>query len=167
MVTIIWDSDMYAIGDSDFYLRDNNRMKYPEFANRLKQLIKEKKGDLSQLETAKWLGVSQPTVNSWLQGEAMPGMPKAIDICGKLDCCVEYLLTGNGPKRFLVDLTDEKHIKILQALKSAKAAIEHDGSNEAMENEDALYRFAVDRSIGGGVVTDSQLKAFLSVLVSK
>lgn len=166
MVTIIGDSDMYAIGVYDFYLRDNDRMKYPEFASRLKNLIREKKGDLSQLEAAKWLGVSQPTINSWLNGEAMPGMPKAIDICGKLECCVEYLLTGNGPKRFVVDMTDEKHIKILQALKSAKAAIDYDGSEEAKKHEDDLYKFAVDRAIGGDV-TDSQLKAFLDVLVGK
>lgn len=158
---------MHAIGVCDFYLRDNCRMKYPEFANRLRQLIREKKGDLSQLQTAKWLKVSQPTINSWLQGEAMPGMTKAIEVCGKLDCCVEYFLTGNGPKRFDIDLTDEKHIKILQALKSAKAAIEQDGSKKAKDNEHVLYRFAVDLSIGEGIVTESQLKAFLTALVSK
>jgi hypothetical protein len=157
---------MRAIGIYDFYLRDNCPMKYPEFSNRLKQLIKDKKGDLSQLEVAKWLGVSQPTINSWLQGEAMPGMPKSIECCNKLDCCVEYFLTGKGPKRFVVDLTDDKHLRILQALKSAKAAIEYDGSEEAKKNEDALYRFAIDRVFDGNL-TDSQLKAFLSVLVSK
>lgn len=157
---------MYAIAICDYYLSDNAAMKYPEFADRLQKLIHEKKGESTQTETAKWFGVSQPTINSWLQGEAMPGMPKAIAICRKLDCCVEYLLTGKGPKRFAVDLNDEKHLKILQALKSAKAAIEHDGSEEAKDNEDALYKFAMDRAMVGEV-TDSQLAAFLSVLVSK
>lgn len=163
---IIGVSDMCAIGFCDFYISDNAKMKYPDFAERLQKLIEDKKRGITQTEAAKWLGVSQPTINSWLQGEAMPGMPKAIQVCKKLDCCVEYLLTGNGPKRFAVDLTDEKHIKILQALKSAKAAIEDDGNEEAKQNEDFLYRFAIDRAMVGEV-TDSQLAAFLSALVSK
>ncbi len=140
-------------------------MKYREFAERLKAQLIEKLGEFTQQEAGKLLGVSQPTINSWLNGEAMPGMPKAIATAKKLDCCVEYLLTGNGPKQYTIDLTDETHSRILQALKLAKATIENDGSLEAKKYEVDLYRLAVDRAMVGEV-SEGQLSVFLQALVN-
>lgn len=138
-------------------------MKYPEFPKRFLALVLEQKTNPSQAEIGKWLGVSQPTINSWLAGEALPGMNKATDVALKLNCCVEYLLTGRGPKRPGVDLTDETHRRIMQALVSAKAAIDHDGSQIAKDRSNELYRFAVDMALSGRV-SDEHLQAFIAVM---
>lgn len=75
---------------------------YPhaEFGRRLDRLIDESayKGE-SQRKLGKRFDVSGPTVNEWLKGKKMPGIETAIRVALTLDVCVEYLLTGRGPKR--------------------------------------------------------------------
>lgn len=165
MFSIIGCSDGFAIGISNYSLRDNTGMKYPGFARRLNELLIDAKGHMSQAEAGKYLGVSQPTYHSWINGEAMPGMPKAIEIASKLNCCVEYLLTGNGPKRFTVDIEDETHKRILTALRAVEVAIARHGGEDAKNNRQALYRFALDRAMVGDV-TEEQLAAFIQFMSS-
>ena len=75
---------------------------YPhaEFGKRLDRMIAESnyKGE-SQRKLGKRFDVSGPTVNEWLKGKKMPGIETAIRVALTLDVCVEYLLTGRGPKR--------------------------------------------------------------------
>lgn len=75
---------------------------YPheEFGKRLRGLIGESKyqGE-SQRKLGRRFEVSGPTVNEWLKGKKMPGIETAIRIALTIDVCVEYLLTGRGPKR--------------------------------------------------------------------
>ncbi len=75
---------------------------YPhaEFGKRLDRLIDESsyKGE-SQRKLGKRFDVSGPTGNEWLKGKKMPGIETAIRVALILDVCVEYLLTGRGPKR--------------------------------------------------------------------
>lgn len=74
---------------------------YPHvvFGNRLQRLIDESpyKGE-SQRRLGRRFDVSGPTVNEWLKGKKMPGIETAIRVALVLDVCVEYLLTGRGPK---------------------------------------------------------------------
>lgn len=46
----------------------------------------------------KLFGVSSATVNDWRHGKKCPKMKNALDIAVKLNVCVEWLLTGRGPK---------------------------------------------------------------------
>ena len=70
------------------------------FGQRLRRLIDESpyKGE-SQRRLGRTFGVSGPTVNEWLKGKKMPGIETAIRVALVLDVCVEYLLTGRGPKQ--------------------------------------------------------------------
>lgn len=100
MGPIIADSDQSATTNSDNILHDNDRMKYPEFAERFKQLISESPySDKNQKEIGAWLGVSQALVSEWRSGYKLPSTKTAIKIAGKLKCEVEWLLTGRGEKR--------------------------------------------------------------------
>lgn len=44
-------------------------------------------------------GVSSATVNDWRHGKKCPTMKNALDIAIKLNVCVEWILTGRGPKK--------------------------------------------------------------------
>jgi transcriptional regulator with XRE-family HTH domain len=70
-----------------------------EFGNRLQRLINE--AGLSHLtgdELGKRFGVSGPMLTYYRQGDKLPAMRTAIRMAVSLNCCVEYLLTGRGPK---------------------------------------------------------------------
>ena len=70
-----------------------------EFGNRLQRLINE--AGLSHLtgdELGKRFGVSGPMLTYYRQGDKLPAMRTAIRMAVALNCCVEYLLTGRGPK---------------------------------------------------------------------
>lgn len=47
----------------------------------------------------KLFDVSSATVNDWRHGKKCPTMKNALDIAVKLNVCVEWILTGRGPKR--------------------------------------------------------------------
>lgn len=100
MHDIIANSEPNSIVNSELNLAHNNKMKYPEFAKRFRSLWEEsEEAPETQKELAKWLDYSQPTISDWVNGEKLPSMETAINICEKFDCCVEYLLTGKGQKR--------------------------------------------------------------------
>lgn len=80
-----------------------------EFGRRFSILVREKYGKIPpQQELGRDLGVAQPTARSWLNGENVPGMEKAIEVAMFFGVCVEWLLTGRGAKfPTLPDPTDE------------------------------------------------------------
>lgn len=145
---------------------NTSQKRYPEFAARFREVLHDKAWEkYTRKELGKMIGVSASLVTYWWNGDRLPTVEQAAHLGNIFECQVEWLLTGKGSKRFDVDLSDEKHFRILTAIKSAKAAIEADGSKEAVDNEQMLYRFAIDKALAGPV-TDSQLKAFLKALVS-
>ena len=114
--SIIGYSDKKTI--DDFYNGnvDTYSMKYPEFASRLDQVWKEcEDAPKKQTPLAKWLGFAQPTINDWLNGKILPSLDTAIKLASKFDVCVEWLITGNGPKRS-TDLINTKEILDLSKL---------------------------------------------------
>jgi hypothetical protein len=58
---------------------------YEDFAGRLKEAIADQGG------------VSG--AGKWLRGESLPGMENALLLATELGVCVEWLLTGRGPKK--------------------------------------------------------------------
>ncbi len=72
------------------------------FSERLNLVLDESgvppKGSGRQLAIAKRFDVSQKGARRWLEGESFPEMHRAIAIAGAYDVCVEWLLTGSGPK---------------------------------------------------------------------
>ena len=70
-----------------------------EFGNRLQRLINDSGlGHLTGDELGKRFGVSGAMLTYYRQGEKMPAMRTACKMAIALNCCVEYLLTGRGPK---------------------------------------------------------------------
>lgn len=70
-----------------------------EFADRFKSLVAEIGAPTTQKRLGAWLGVSGTMAWCYLNGEKLPAMASAIAMARKLNCCVEWLLTGRGPKR--------------------------------------------------------------------
>ena len=60
------------------------------FAERLQKI--RKRNGFSQFETAKALGISQPTVSSYEKGQTLPNMEKLLLLCNQLDVSADYLL---------------------------------------------------------------------------
>ena len=103
MQKIIGYLDNKSIGYLDYDLIDNihmsNETKYPDFSRRLTQIWHEcKSAPIKQTQLAKWLGFAQPTVNNWINGNALPGLETAVDLADKLGCNPIWLITGKGAK---------------------------------------------------------------------
>ena len=103
MRQIIGYLDNKSIGYLDMFLLDNVEMniptKYPEFSKRLIHIWKD--CDLApknQTQLSKWLGFAQPTVNNWLNGNALPGLETAVNLANKFGCNPIWLITGKGNK---------------------------------------------------------------------
>ena len=109
MKQIIGYLDNKSIGYLDADLSDNESMsdivKYPEFSKRLAQVWLEcQDAPKNQTQLAKWLGFAQPTVNNWINGNALPGLETAVTLANKFDCNPIWLITGNGSK-YLEDIS--------------------------------------------------------------
>lgn len=74
-------------------------MKNSGFPDRLREACADAGLSTTQHGLARLLGVSTTTIWYYLNDEKLPSMSTAILIAGKLGVCVEWLLTGNGPKR--------------------------------------------------------------------
>ena len=103
MTQIIGYMDKKTIGYLDADLSDNKSMsdtvKYPEFSKRLNQVwMESNNAPKKQTQLAKWLGFAQPTVNNWINGNALPGLETAVILAHKFDCNPIWLITGNGSK---------------------------------------------------------------------
>lgn len=59
---------------------------------------KDRHKDLTEV-LKKLFGVSSATISDWRHGKKCPTMKNALDIAVKLNVCVEWILTGRGPKQ--------------------------------------------------------------------
>ena len=73
-------------------------MEYKYFAKNLKELQTEK-GIKTQIEFARFIGVSKSFVSVLLLGEKLPSMDTALDICKKFDVNLDWLMLNKGAKR--------------------------------------------------------------------
>ncbi|MCO5763780.1 MAG: helix-turn-helix domain-containing protein [Chromatiaceae bacterium] len=73
-------------------------MKYVDFASRLKLACREGRLPENHAALARLFRVSQPMVSYYMNGAKLPSMDKAIHIAIVCGVCVEWLLTGRGPK---------------------------------------------------------------------
>lgn len=100
-----------------------------DFSRRFTQLCKEAGLPKTQNALGKALGVSGTYVWKVRNGESVPAMDTAIEWAEILGVCVEYLMTGRGPKhpppsdsdRIYLDITDlsEEHRKAIKTTLSA------------------------------------------------
>lgn len=74
-------------------------MKIKGFPERLREACEDAGLAVTQPALARAFGLSTTTIWHYLNGEKLPSMARAVEIAGKLGVCVEWLLTGNGPKR--------------------------------------------------------------------
>lgn len=92
----------FFLTHSQFGLRHASVMaKNPDnsFGARLQMLINESSlADMTQAEIAKRFDVSPPMVTHYKDGAKLPAMKTAIRMAHQLECCVEFLLTGRGPR---------------------------------------------------------------------
>lgn len=103
MNQIIGYLDNKSIGYLDTFLPDNVDVnipnKYPEFSRRLIQTWKDcDVAPKNQTQLSKWLGYAQPTVNNWINGNALPGLETAVNLANKFGCNPIWLITGKGNK---------------------------------------------------------------------
>lgn len=68
-----------------------------DFWRRLTEMIRE---DVSvkQQTVAKLFHVGQSAVTKWKTGKDTPSLPRAVEMADRYGVCVEWLLTGRGPK---------------------------------------------------------------------
>lgn len=57
-----------------------------------------KDSTVKQQEVAKIFKVGQSSVTKWKTGKDTPSLPRAVDMAMEYGVCVEWLLTGRGPK---------------------------------------------------------------------
>lgn len=98
----IGDSYSDAIGQSYSSIGHASNMKKKvetSFWERVCEALEDRgiKKD-QQTYVAKLIKIKQPSVFEWTKG-AFPSMKNAIDLALGLNVCVEWLLTGQGPKR--------------------------------------------------------------------
>lgn len=54
--------------------------------------------EMTQAEIAKRFKVTPPMITHYKEGAKLPSMNTAIRMACQLECCVEFLLTGRGPR---------------------------------------------------------------------
>ncbi len=98
MTIMLTNSYQKSITQSEENSNQNWRMKYVDFASRLKLACREGRLPENHAALAKLFEVSQPMVSYYMNGVKLPSMDKAIHIAIVCGVCVEWLLTGRGPK---------------------------------------------------------------------
>lgn len=66
---------------------------------RVKEALTERKLPATQAQAALLAGVKQPSVSDWNKLGGYPEMANAVQLATKLGYCVEWILTGRGPRR--------------------------------------------------------------------
>lgn len=89
---------------------------YPEFAMRFREACQGAGLDMRQKALGKAFGVSGTTAWNMLNGTKMPSMPTAARIARRTGVCVEWLLTGRGPKH---PLPDEQYVDLAHWIANA------------------------------------------------
>ena len=104
-------------------MHDMKKLPDTKFGNRFSTLIAQSKyKTLNNGEIGKKFDVSGTMVHHYKHGNKLPSMETAILIANKLNCCVEYLLTGRGPIR--IQRTDDSLLDVSDLDKSQKVAIQ-------------------------------------------
>lgn len=70
-----------------------------DFWERLAEMVGPEFPHKNQKAVGKLFGVGQSMITRWKTGKDTPALPRAIEIAKEYGVCVEWLLTGNGPKR--------------------------------------------------------------------
>ena len=154
MARLSTDKGFYATINCGFDKEYNPLMEYLDYARRLKELQTDK-GIKTQIELSAWMGFSKSIISAWMRGEKIPSMDTALKIATMFDVCVEWLLTGKGPKHpneeaqlnlndyiNVTNLTPEQ----LQAVKLIIAQFEQTNPLKA-ENKSLTYP---TENVGGG-----------------
>lgn len=89
-----------AIGQSYVESEQTSRVANPETPwDRIREAMREHGTKPTQKECAALLGITQPSVWEWASSGGSPSVENAITLGNKLNVCVEWILTGRGPKR--------------------------------------------------------------------
>jgi len=105
MTQLSTNSGLNTTVKSGFVSEYDHCMDYLAFGTRINALRIEK-GIKTQKRLAEELNVSTSIVSEWIRGEKLPSLDTAITLADFFGCCVEWLITGKGPKR----IQDEKNI---------------------------------------------------------
>lgn len=128
--------------------------KHHGFAKRFQSALEEAGAPDTLERLGPWLGVSVGCAWNWRTGEKLPGMRNSLVLAKRLGVCVEWMLTGRGPKRpaeapaealanyaaltpqnraLIDDLT--RNLLAAQALSGAQAAAQEQRSVTARETK--------------------------------
>jgi transcriptional regulator with XRE-family HTH domain len=103
-----------------------------DFAKRLAKAMGEAR--LTQVELAKRLGVTQPTVSRWLSG-SVPQMRVSVTLCNALAVQHEWLIFGTEREPSL-EFTDAMRRRLVEARKRDGKSLEDVARNSAYEVKD-------------------------------
>ena len=98
MPSILTESYERSITQSYAELRHDLGMKYREFGARFGQACREANLSDTQADLAKIFMVSAAMISYYKTGKKLPSMETALLIATKTGVCVEWLLSGRGPK---------------------------------------------------------------------
>lgn len=73
-------------------------MNHPDFAARFREACRVANAPTTMEALGRHLGVSTSMAWNYHTGEKLPSMEKAVEIAMKLGVCIEWLLTGRGPR---------------------------------------------------------------------
>lgn len=100
------------------------------FAERLKALMVQR--DISQVELAEAVGVSQATISFWIRGVKEPRLSKMDKLCDALKCTREDLIGESTSEDYLVTLTNDEYVLI-------------EAYNKADDNTKQIIRLALSK----------------------
>lgn len=81
-----------------------------EFWLRVTDALQAAGKEHSQMGVARLLKMSQGSIQRWVRGTGLPTMDNALILAKKAGVCVEWLLTGRGPRAPLGGLTREEEV---------------------------------------------------------
>lgn len=95
----------------------------------------------TQATAARIVGVSQPSVSDWAKG-SIPRMSHAVRLANRLGVCVEWLLTGRGPK--VPGGLDARSPASMLSAQALAAAVQYDKLPPAAQRhiDETLARFS-------------------------
>lgn len=99
MAPSIGDSYAACIGGPYADRAQNQAVAKETSFERIKQALLDAGKNGTQEEIAKLAGIKQPSVSEWKNEGTTPSLENAIAIGAKLNVCVEWIITGRGPKR--------------------------------------------------------------------
>lgn len=95
----IGDSYVVSIGQGYFDSSHTQPMSHRTVWQRMKEALSEARKPSTQVEVAKALDIQQPSISDWNKPGGYPSIENAVAVARMAGCCVEWLLTGRGPKR--------------------------------------------------------------------